>query len=653
MRYYRDLPIQRKISSIVALGMASVTVLTVLYFFIFDIENLKRDLGEEIRVLARITAARSAAAVAFGDATNATENLKTLELRSSIQNACIYDQGHQLFAQYRRAQSHFEPCATSFDPQLNPSHVEMHDRIELAESIVRKNQHLGYVQVTADLSTIVERKRAWILTSALVILLAPFITYLMTLRLKRSVVDPILDLAGVMDEVRSSNNLGLRAQVLGQDEVGSLGESFNEMLGIIETNNRDLEHLYRVSVEKSAEAEAAAASLHIRNQQIKDLFGGAAHDLRQPLQAMTIFVQTLGRKIDNPEQLLIVDKLRQATQNLSGLFKEVLDVARYEFDQQVAATQPIAIKPLLNKLFLEFEALAQEKSLRLHFFTPDNKILAHAILLERIIRNLLSNAIRYTDKGGVLLGCRKRGNNLAIEVWDTGRGIPAHQQEQIFHKYMQVSEDDREVRGGFGMGLAIVKQFVDSLGYTLSVHSTPGRGTVFRLLVPLVNSGRRQPRISSRPNLSLRPNLMSPNTATLPAAQLNVADMRERKELRILLLDDHDDVRWGIRQHLEEWGFAVDDFASEQKAAAFLSAGGRKPDLIISDFELGPDNTGIQAIIQLRKQLNETIPAFIVTGADDSEIWQAITDSGFYAVSKPFKPARLRALINHLLVVQH
>ena len=140
---------------------------------------------------------------------------------------------------------------------------------------------------------------------------------------------------------------------------------------------------------------------------------------------MAIFVQTLGRKIHDPEQLLIVDKLRQATQNLSGLFKEVLDVAHYEFDQQVAATQSVAVKPLLNKLYLEFEALAQEKRPAPAFFYPDNKILAHAILLERIIRNLLSNAIRYTDKGGVLLGCRKRGNNLAIEVWDTGGDCPA------------------------------------------------------------------------------------------------------------------------------------------------------------------------------------------------------------------------------------
>lgn len=196
MRYYRDLPLQRKISTIVAVGMAAVTVLTVLYFFIFDIGNLKRDLGEELRVLARITAARSAAAVAFGDGINAAENLKTLELRSSIQHACIYDQAQQLFASYRRAGSAIEPCAASFNPQLTPPQLHLKDRMAVSEPIYRKNQNLGYVLITADLSSIAERKRTWVLTSALVIVFAPIIAYLMTLRLKRSVVQPILDLAG-------------------------------------------------------------------------------------------------------------------------------------------------------------------------------------------------------------------------------------------------------------------------------------------------------------------------------------------------------------------------------------------------------------------------------------------------------------------------
>jgi two-component system, sensor histidine kinase len=273
-------------------------------------------------------------------------------------------------------------------------------------------------------------------------------------------------------------------------------------------------------------------------------------------------------------------------------------------------------------------------------------VLAHAILLERIVRNLLSNAIRYTDKGGVLLGCRRRGNFLAIEVWDTGRGIAENQQEKIFNKFVQVSDEDREQRGGFGMGLAIVKQFVDSLGYKLSLHSKPGKGTVFCLMVPLVSGNRRQPRTIQRPNRVLATALPPP-----VAAPLNVADMRECKELRILVLDDHDDVRWGIKQHLQEWGFVVDDFAGEQEAAEYYRAGGKPPALIISDYELGFDKIGTDAITHLRTQLSQETPAFILTGTESAAVEEDIKNNGLIALCKPYKPARLRALINHFLAV--
>jgi signal transduction histidine kinase/CheY-like chemotaxis protein len=637
---YRDLPIQRKISIIIVIGMASAMIVTVANFISFDRENVKRDLGEEMRVLARITAARSAVAVAFGDRSNARENLSALSLRSTIQYACIYDEQQRLFAHFQRREDAQLACPTQLDHTDEQGYSGGGQLLVVVEPIFRKGLRLGYVLVASDLSPIAERTRKWIVTSAFVTLAALLVAFLMTRRMQRSVVQPIIDLAQVMDRVRGSNNLSLRARARSQDEVGSLVESFNEMLEIVEINNRDLELLYRGLVEKSAEAEATAASLELRNQQIRDLFGSAAHDLRQPLQAMSIFAQTLSKKVQDPEHLQIVDKLRQAIQNLSGLFKEILDVSRYEFDLSVAGTQPVSIKQLLGKVFLEFEALAEEKGLKLRFHTRDYRVLAHGALLERIIRNLLSNAIRYTDQGGVLLGCRRRGKRLVIEVWDTGRGIPAQKQQQIFNRYVQVSDDDREERGGFGLGLAIVKQFVDSLGYKLTLASRVGRGTVFRLAVPLVEEAVR-----------IRP---EPVRVAPPGAQARVTDitlerLQDQEATRILLIDDNADVRGALKLTLNEWGFAVDDFAEVPAMLDFYRSGGRMPALIISDYELGEDMTGDRAISQARLCLQREVPAFIVTGAEDPRIWQAVQASGFTALRKPVRPARLRALINHLL----
>lgn len=638
---YRDLPIQRKISIIIVVGMLSAIVVTVANFISFDRDNVKRDLGEEMRVLARITAARSAVAVAFGDRTNALENLTTLALRSTIQHACIYDQQLRLFAQFRRKSSPFNGCSPLLDVSSFSSEPTNDDLLEVVEPMFRKGTRLGYVLVASDLSPIAERTRKWIVTSLFVTLLALMVAYLMTRRLQRAVVQPILDLSAVMDRVRSSNDLSLRAQAKGRDEVGLLVDSFNEMLQIVENHNRDLERLYRGLVEKSAEAEATAASLEVRNQHIKDLFGSAAHDLRQPLQAMAIFADTLRNRVVDPEQLSIVDKLKQSMQNLSSLFNEILDVSRYEFDFNAAGTGPTSIKALLSKVYLEFEALAEQKQLRLRFHTADYQVVANGALLERIIRNLLSNAIRYTDRGGVLLGCRRRGRFLVIEVWDTGRGIPEQKQEHIFSKFVQVNEEDREQRGGFGLGLAIVKQFVDSLGYELRVQSTLGRGTVFRLQVPLADDS------VSEGYLRKVETALGASRAAL--ADITSESLHAQSDTRILLIDDTLTVRQALKMTLVNWGFTVDDFDGIEPMVEYYRNGGKLPRLIISDFQLGDGITGEHAIAAAKQELQADIPACIISGAETANVWQTIKATGYPALRKPVKSARLRALINHLI----
>lgn len=642
---YQDLPIQRKLSIIVVIGIVSAIIVTVANFISFDRDNVKRDLVEEMRVLARITAVRSAVAVAFGDRTNAVENVSALELRSTVQHACIYDVQQQLFAEYLRQYSPFSGCPSVLDYDYPNGDLANRNAqlLEVVEPIVRKGKPLGFVLVGSDLSPISERTRKWVSISFYVTLAALFVAYLITRRLLRAVVQPIVGLSAVMDEVRKSNDLSLRAKAKGRDEVGLLVHSFNDMLKIVENHNHDLELLYRGLVEKSAEAEATAASLELRNAHVKDQFGSAAHDLRQPLQAMAIFVDTLSHKVNDAEQHNILDKLKQAMLNLNHLFTEILDVSRYEFDAAKAATQPTSIKNLLSKVYLEFEAIAAQKHLKLRFYTPDYKVLAHGALLERIIRNLLSNAIRYTDKGGVLLGCRRRGETLVIEVWDTGRGIPAQKQDSIFSKYVQVSDEDRTEKGGFGLGLAIVKQFVDSLGYDLSVQSVVGRGTVFRLIVPLA------------PNTVVNKNLardVSDQRFERRQSALKKAtfdSMQDEAASHILLIDDNEVVRDALKLTLEGWGFSVDDFSDIDSLRTFYSEGGKLPFLIISDYELADHITGDQAIAAARAIFQCELPAFIISGTESELAWDRIKDLGFSSLRKPIKPARLRAMINHFV----
>ena len=259
----QDLPIQRKLSIVVVIGILSAIIVTVANFISFDRDNVKRDLVEEMRVLARITAARSAVAVAFGDKANALENVSALALRSTIQHACIYTQEQQLFAAYLRKDSLFAGCPEVLDYDYDDGILANRSvkLLEVVEPMLRKGKPLGFVLVGSDLSPISVRTKKWVSISFYVTLAALFVAYLITRRLLRPVVQPIIGLSSVMDQVRKSNDLSLRAQAKGRDEVGLLVNSFNEMLQIVENHNHDLEVLYRGLVEKSAEAEATAASL--------------------------------------------------------------------------------------------------------------------------------------------------------------------------------------------------------------------------------------------------------------------------------------------------------------------------------------------------------------------------------------------------------
>ena len=637
---YRDLPIQHKITLIIVLGMACAMFVTVVNFISFDRKNVMRDLNEEMRVLARITAARSAVAVAFGDRSNALENLSTLSIRSTVQFACIYNQDQQLFAHFERKNSRYGKCPGNINVfEAAIAGKERDNLLIIVEPILKKSKNLGFVLVASDLSRIAERTRKWIVTSTLVTFSALLVAYLMTMRLQRSIVKPIRNLASVMDEVKRINDLSLRAIPHGQDEVGHLVDSFNDMIKILQFRTRDLEHLYKGLVEKSAEAEANAASLEVRNQHIQELFSSAAHDLRQPLQAMSIFADTWQRKIEDDDQKEILEKLKQAMRNLSDLFHEILDVSRFDFDISMVGTQVLPIKPLLDKLYLEFDAMAQQKGLKLKFKTLDCNVMAHAALLERIVRNLLSNAIRYTDRGGVLLGCRRRGAYLSIEVWDTGHGIPEDMLSSVFSKYVQINNqhlEDRE-REGFGMGLAIVKQFIDTLGYKINVKSCVDKGTLFRILIPMEKSR------------GLRTDSSDSDSNDFSAISFDTLETYDEAECRICLVDDSAAVRSAIRLMLEGWGFVVDDFKSIASMRRHYRGGGVKPRLMISDYQLGNDETGRAAIDFMCELLGEKLPGIIVSGAEDESVWQEIRASGYKSLKKPIKPARLRALINHLL----
>lgn len=252
--------------------------------------------------------------------------------------------------------------------------------------------------------------------------------------------------------------------------------------------------------------------------------------------------------------------------------------------------------------------------------------LSDPILLERIVRNLLANAIRYTDAGRVLLGCRRRGTRLGIEVLDTGPGIPPDRLREVFREFHQLSANSRAGGQGVGLGLAIVERTARLLGHPIDASSIPGRGSRFAIEVPLglpTGAADRDPRLTD-------------------AAAGDLAGAL------IVVVDDEGPVRDAMQAMLPGWGCQVVAGESPSEVLSVLERSPRAPDVIVADYRFGPGTNGLEAVATLRRSLGAEIPALILTGDTAPERFQEVEAAGLPLLHKPVQPAKLRALLRFL-----
>jgi signal transduction histidine kinase/ActR/RegA family two-component response regulator len=439
---------------------------------------------------------------------------------------------------------------------------------------------------------------------------------------------PLTHLKQFFHTLQRTQNYRLRAPVHPQGPYKLMAEMVNQMLDELQANENQI-HEFAVQIQEKNDQLAAQQRLHQdRNQNLHKMFAGASHDLRQPLQAMAIFVGALKEHATQAQEPLL-QKLEQVVENLNLMFTDLLDISKLESRMTRIPKQQIAIQPLLARIYDEFEALANEKRIELRLYNRDLTVYSNANMLERIIRNMLSNAIRYTRTGGVLIGCRKRANAVWIEVWDTGRGIPQEKLGEIFNEFVQIQEEDSESSKGVGLGLFIVKRLAQLLDHSILVTSQLRRGTMFRIIAPTERAPLAQPLEAPLP----------PPTTVIQATRLPG---------KVLLLDDDDTVRLALKQLLKSWGCEVRDWSRLEDAEETLRREPAAIDLIISDFQLDPQRNGLDAIAALRQQLGANTPAMLITGAQEPELIEQIEQSQTPWLRKPVRPAKLRAMMQAL-----
>jgi len=392
------------------------------------------------------------------------------------------------------------------------------------------------------------------------------------------------------------------------------------------------ELLHQLRIEKAA-ADAARREAEIANRAKTQFFAAASHDLRQPLHAMGLFAEALRQRVREPEVMQLVDSVNESVDALEGLFSELLDMTRIDSGRIEVKSASFRIDDIFRKLRLHFEPQAFEKGLALRFRGGEHVATADPVLVERILRNLLANAIRYTHQGRVLVACRRRRDRLRLHVLDTGVGIAAAERDRVFEEFYHVSGravDGSTQRKGLGLGLAIVARLAGLMAAPLSLQSIPGRGSLFTLEVPLGAAAPTAPTF--------------PRPAPAPGITL---DGR-----LIVIVEDEASVRDGLSVLLSGWGatpIAFDSVDAAECWAASDASAARRPSLLIVDHRLQEGRTGIDAIRALRRRFDNAVPAIVVTGSTMAGPELDADGGDFHVMIKPVLPNRLRAMISFKL----
>ncbi len=649
--YFADLPIRRKLMVIISVALWVSMLVASGAFIAYDQQTARQRLSGEMQVLAKVIAARSGAAVAFGDKKAASTNVAAFEYHPAVRIACLVSSTPKplVLAQYRRkaddgdiTRSDFCVDSYSTHPNVQNENIQ-HGKVQyerlyfdngylvVVEPVLLKNKQIGQLVLQMSLQQIQQRLWQFAIVALMIQFAAGLLAYLLTTRLQRMITDPLQQLSTVADHITGSHDYSLRASKNGSDEVGVVVTAFNDMLHTIQETHHQLKDVMFELEDKREQSDALARSANERRTEISEYFAGASHDLRQPLHAMGLFVETLQQEQQDGANSHVLTRLDQSIEHLELLLTDLLDVSKLDAGVKKAKKSSVKIRPLLQRVENDFSMLAEDKQLRLSLFIADkvytdiDSLTLHTdpMMLERVIRNLLSNAIRYTENGGILIACRVyAGAEVSIEVWDTGRGIPEEQQRCIFESHRQLNNENQEPEKGFGLGLSVVRRLTDSLSHPLSIKSQEGQGTVFKIRVPLASTSSSISTITGLPNA--------------------IAGKK------LLLLDDDVVVLDSLETVLVAWGAEVKKVCSFDALKMVLNEG-YQPDVMLSDYNLKDEGNGLEAIDYLRTQIDQFVPALIITGETDSDVFSAIGENGLKMLKKPVKPAKLRAMLGYLL----
>lgn len=596
-----------------------------------------RGLDEALRARARAEARQVAGAAEFGVFSGSREGLQALaraaqssdaDIRAvtilDVRGAPLASTGVSALPAAAAAIGRDEQVLTHGDvivvsTPVRRSHLSVDDVYSGTEAPAGIGEVDGFVVLEMSRAGLDAERNRQLAIDAAVTLAGLLLAVLLALRIARGVTRPILHIGDVVERI-GQGDLAARVAPDPAGVMPTLERGINHMAQRI-----GLAHEYLVQ-----QIAAATAELRERKDEAERanaaktrFLAAASHDLRQPLHALGLFASRLAQMAHTPEARPLVDKVNASVSALQDLLDALLDISRLDAGLIVRRPADFALADLFARLRLEFAGPAEARRLDLRFRAADVWLHTDAHLFRRILMNLISNALRYTTRGGVLVACRRRRGKALIEVWDTGIGIEPEHLQDVFSEYVQLDNPERNRAKGLGLGLSICERLAELLELPLGVRSVPGRGSVFRIEVPL---GRAR----------------APDAAEIVASPAHI-------EGTVAIIEDDAGGSAGMVELVAGWGCRTIGAASVDALLRRCEAELRVPDMLICDFRLPDGGDGIAASQALRSRYGP-LPVLLLTADPDDKLIVGAARRSFALLTKPVRPGKLRALVQQMLV---
>ncbi|KAF7599336.1 MAG: hybrid sensor histidine kinase/response regulator [Candidatus Dactylopiibacterium carminicum] len=496
------------------------------------------------------------------------------------------------------------------------------DPYTLTGNVSVRERPLGEVVVLISRETLDSRKLNQIGTASITLLLVLGGSIGLAFVMSSSVSRPIQRIAEAMAAI-GRGELASRVPVEGRGLLRQLAEGINDMAARLTVAHSSQEQrISAATVQLRERTEEAERANHAKSR----FLAAASHDLRQPMHALGLFIADLSRKEHSPDTRQLIERIAASAEAMENLLDSLLDISKLDAGVVSSTPRPFALGPILERIGNDYDHAARERGLRLRVRPTLLWVHSDPLLLERILINLVSNALRYTRRGAIMVTARKRGENVLIEVRDSGVGIAPEEQSNIFLEFVQLENPARDRSRGLGLGLAIVRRLADLLYHPLTLRSQPGRGSVFGIMTPIA---------PAETGPALKP--------------LTEQDFLGRV---VTVIDDDVLAQESLVGLLRAWGcfvVASDSLPGLLEALEELEV---EPEVIISDYRLPGEYTGLEIIANLRQRFGAELPALLLSGDTGPDTLREATARHVPLLHKPVRPAKLRAAMTHLLQSQ-